>query len=476
MRFHHYISPSRLHTSRPSLGIFAIVAALAACSSSGADSVAPTSNGAIQIAITPDAPSVALGSQVALQADVRDGSGQTVPGTTIFWSSSDTSIVTVSSSGVVTGMTVGTAQVAASAGGQSAVVPVTVVPVAVAAVTILPSSASVSVGGNTVLRAVAYDANGQELSGRAVVWASSATQTASVDATGKVTGVAAGTATITGTIEGITASATVTVTLVPVATVIVTPGSASLIVGHTASLSAVATDANGNVLDGRQITWSSANTAIATVSEQGLVTAVDSGATTVIATAEGKTGAAQIVVTADPNKTPVASVSITPPTATMAIGGTVTLSATALDDNGNVLTGRTVAWSSATPSVATVDDNGVVTAASAGTTMITATVEGRTATAQITVTPPAVASVEVNPASFTLRTGRSRTLKARVFDSNGDELSGRTVTWSSSNILIALVTPGSDSSASVLALAHGTATITVTCEGVTGTATVTVAN
>jgi formylglycine-generating enzyme required for sulfatase activity len=84
---------------------------------------------------------------------------------------------------------------------------------------------------------------------------------------------------------------------------------------------------------------------------------------------------------------PVATVTVSPSSASLTVGQTQQLTATPKDAGGNALTGRTVTWTSAAPSVAAIDAlSGVVTAASAGTTAITATSEGKTGTAAITVT------------------------------------------------------------------------------------------
>ncbi len=83
---------------------------------------------------------------------------------------------------------------------------------------------------------------------------------------------------------------------------------------------------------------------------------------------------------------PVASVTVSPASPTIQVGGSVQLMAQARDAQGNVLSGRSVAWSSDNTDVATVDDTGIVTGEAAGSTTITATVEGQTGNASINVT------------------------------------------------------------------------------------------
>ena len=467
-----------LCTSRATFGVraFMIAAIVTGCGGTASDSVAPSSgNPAAAIAITPNAPSLALGSQLALQAQVHDANGQIVSGAPVFWSSSDTTVVSVASTGVVTGRNIGTAQVAASAGGQSAVVPVTVSPVPVASLAIAPSTATVAIGGTVVLQAVAYDTTGAQLSGRTITWATSAAQVATVDASGNVTAVTAGTATISATCEGKMASAVVTVTGIPVAAVAVSPGSATLTLGGAASLAATTTDTNGNVLSGRTITWSSANNNVAKVSTAGLVTAVGAGSTSITATSEGKSGSAQIVVNAAVH---VASVAVSPDSVNLNAGATVTLSATTRDASGGTLSGRIVTWSSSAATIATVSSTGVVTAVANGTATITATSDGSSGTAEVVVAPvPAsVVRVSINPATFTLTNNHSKPLTAQALDHSGHPVPGRTFTWTSSNPGLVSVTSTGAATATILNIgrAGGTATITATTAGVSGTAAITV--
>jgi len=277
--------------------------------------------------------------------------------------------------------------------------------------------------------------------------------------------------TVTATSEPgtLTASASVTIACaIPVATVTVSPASVSLQMGQSSQLTATPKDANGNPLTGRAITWSSSNTAIATVSGTGLVTGVAGGGpVTITATSEGQSGSASVTVTT----VPVASVTVTPPSASVQVGQTVQLTATLKDANGNILTGRTVTWSSNQTTVATVNATGRVTARAAGSATITATSEGQSGTSSITVTPVPVASVTVTPASASVAVGATVQLTATPKDANGNPLTGRVITWSSSNTAIATV---SGSGLVTGVAAGGPVTITATSEGRSGSAAVTV--
>lgn len=84
----------------------------------------------------------------------------------------------------------------------------------------------------------------------------------------------------------------------PVATVTVTPAPATVVRGATQQLAAATKDAVGNLLTGRLVSWSSSNTAVATVNSTGLVTGVVAGSATITATSEGKSGTSALTVTA----------------------------------------------------------------------------------------------------------------------------------------------------------------------------------
>ena len=205
---------------------------------------------------------------------------------------------------------------------------------------------------------------------------------------GHYTSATCGTFTVTATSHpgNVSTAASVTVTgcPLPVASVSVTPATATIGVGQTAQYAAITRDAFGNPLGGRTVTWSSSNPAVATVNGAGQATGVAVGAATLTATSEGKSGTAALTVT----NVPVASVTVSPASASVPAGQTVQLTATLKDANGNTLTGRTVTWSSDNTAVATVSGSGLVSGVAAGAATITATSEAKTGTSAITVTAP----------------------------------------------------------------------------------------
>ena len=170
-----------------------------------------------------------------------------------------------------------------------------------------------------------------------------------------------------------------------VATVTVSPTSATLAVGATQQLTAAPKSAAGVDITGKSTSWSSATPAVATVSAAGLVTAVGPGTASITATIDGVSGSSTITVT----PVPVAAVTVSPTTGTLLVSQTLQLQAAARDASGAALTGRPVSWSSNAPAIATISTSGMVTAVASGSASIQATIGGISANAVLTVTAPA---------------------------------------------------------------------------------------
>ena len=163
-------------------------------------------------------------------------------------------------------------------------------------VTVAPASAMLnSIGATIRLVATILDQNGQPMAGLFPEWSSSNPSVATVDG-GTVTAVGNGTANITATAGTATGSASITVEQ-RAAGIEVNPESVTLShYGDTESLSARAFDANGYSIQNVSFAWRSANTSIAVVDTRGTVTAVGSGSTSIIASADGAEGSASVTV------------------------------------------------------------------------------------------------------------------------------------------------------------------------------------
>jgi Tol biopolymer transport system component len=174
--------------------------------------------------------------------------------------------------------------------------------------------------------------------------------------------------------------------IVPVAAVSVSPAPISILEGRTSTLSAYPVGANGEVLSGRQVSWSSSETSVATVSQQGVVSAVAAGSTVIRATSDGKTGSAVVTVLAiTPPPAEVASVSLDATALSLDEGQRAQLTATPRDVDGAPITGLGMIWTSSDVMIATVDALGKVTGVRPGSATIAVRVHGKTAEAVVTV-------------------------------------------------------------------------------------------
>ena len=323
-------------------------------------------------------------------------------------------------------------------------------PVRVSRVVVSPASGNVPSGGTLALTASTQDAQGQLLTARVITWSSSDASVATVSNAGmvtalSVTGATALAATITATSEGIAGSATLTVIPIPVSRVVVTPATGSVSSGGMLTLTASTQSSQGQLLTARVINWTSSDITVATVNGAGVVTALSvSGSTarsaTITATSEGIAGSATLTV----NPAVVSRVVVTPSTSNVPSGGTLTLSASVQDAQGQSLTSRTIAWTSSDITVANVSNGGVLTAASvlsaiAKPVTITATSEGVAGNAALIVIPAVVANVVISPATVTIAEGDSVQLAATALDSGGRVLTGRPVVWASSVVGVASV-------------------------------------
>jgi uncharacterized protein YjdB len=170
---------------------------------------------------------------------------------------------------------------------------------------------------------------------------------------------------------------------IPVASVTVSPATASVLVGQTTSFTATLKDANGNVLTGRSITWTSSASSVATVSAAGVVTGVSAGTATITATSEGKSASATVTVTAPPAA--IAKIVITPTSPRVDEGSTIQLTATAYDASNNPISGVTFTWASSNTNRATVNSSGLVTGVRDGNVTITASAGGKTGSITVRV-------------------------------------------------------------------------------------------
>lgn len=364
----------------------------------------------------------------------------------ITWSSSQSSVASVSASGLVTALSEGTARITATADGKKGECTVTVFKgfVAVAEVQLEKAELTLYVGEEETLAASVLPDNATD---KTITWATSDETIATVE-DGKVKAVKKGEATITAKAGDKTAEAKVVV-LAPVSGITLNKNRLDLIIGDTETLTATITPADADPKE--PITWTTSDETIATV-DGGKVTAVKEGEATVTASSDGKS--ATCIVNVD--YIHVAEISLSTSEATLYAGESIILTANLSPDN---ITYKTVEWTSSDKGVATVDADGKVDAIGKGTATITAKADGKEAACQLTVLAP-VKGVSLSKTALSLTVGESEALSVTLIPA--DATPREELTWSSSAPEVATVEGGV-----VKALTVGTATITATVEGFT---------
>jgi hypothetical protein len=194
----------------------------------------------------------------------------------------------------------------------------------------------------------------------------------------------------------------------------------------------------------------------------------------VLFTALGCTGEQRGNTFTEPPPPPAApiltSVGVAFPGGAVVVGQSATATASGVDQFGAAITTGPVTWSTASTAVATVNGNGLVTGVAIGQTQVIATSAGKTGQATVTVTPIPVASVSVSPPTATVAVSAIQQLVATTLDANGNALTGRVVTWATSDQTRATVSPNGV----VTGVAPGTAAISATSEGKSGASQITV--
>lgn len=367
------------------------------------------------------------------------------------WKSSDTSVATVSSSGVVTAVGKGTATITCKTEdtGKSASCKVTVKKkVDVQALSLNKSSKTVYKGKTYQLKANIYPSNATV---KTVTWCSTDTDVATVSSSGLVTAKRNGTAKIICTSKDgkYTASCKITVKT-HVTGVSLNSSKATIYVGGTKQLTATVKPSSAS---NKVVNWKSSDKSIATVDANGKVIGKAAGSAVISCSTDDGSYKASCTVTVKKQVKPK-SVELNRTSKTLYIGDKYTLKATVSPSNAS---NKSVKWKSSDTKVAKVSSSGVVTAVGRGTATITCTTNdgNRKATCKITVKRVSATGVFLSNSNVTLQIGSSKRITANVMPANA---TNKKVTWKSSNTKVATVS----SNGLIKAVGVGTANITCT--------------
>jgi hypothetical protein len=316
------------------------------------------------------------------------------------------------------------------------------------------------------------DGGTRDISGN-VTWTSSTPAVATISGHSPIAkGVATGSTTIMAALGLVSASVTLTVTNALIQSISVTPTGRTI--APTTAIGFVATGTfNDSTIQplNLDVSWSSSNTGVATISGAGLAQAITQGATNIRASFGGVMGSAALTV----STATLTSITITPATALIAPASTQGFSATGkFSDGSSQPIASIAAWSSSDITVATM--NGAqATGQSAGTTTITAQVGSFSATADLVVAASPLASISIAPTvtSVPQDIGVPFTATGTFADGTTQVLTGA-ATWTSSPASVASISNISASKGLATGVAPGQATITAAFGGAVGVATLNV--
>ncbi len=438
------------------------------------------------VEVLPQNRSVVVGDTIRFTATARRVDGSAVPGTSVAWTSGDDAVAVLTGQGstaLVRATGVGSARITAAVAGRSGSVwlSVTEAPPVPATVVITPTSPTVRVGQQLTLYAAVLTADGEVVEGHEITWSSQRPWLASVQAgpangTAVITGVQSGVATIVARGAGLEMGIELTVTATePVpATLEVSPSSLALSEGDQAAVRAVLRAADGSVIEGPSVTWSSPAPQTATVTAidvpgHAMVSGHLAGSTTIVARSGGLEASAPVTVTP---RLVVIRMEMHPETLVVATGSTVTLTVHAWGADGSWIPDVPATWSNFSPTVVSVSGSGSsvqVTGLREGTAEILATAGSASAKATLTVRNAGqVGYVVVTPRQTGAWERSAFRFTAAVLGPNGAELPGQPVTWAVEDPSVATI----EADGLLMTLRSGTTRVFARSGGKQGEATI----
>jgi uncharacterized protein YjdB len=442
---------------------------------SGMSNVVVTAPTVASITVSPSISSIASGQskQLSAFAVYSDGSLHDVTNQAT-WNSLNTSYATIGSTGLVTGVSAGNSTITATIGSTTGSATVNVTAALLTSIVVTPATASIATGQTQAFTASGIFSDGSTTDiTNSVTWNSSATNFATIDATGLATGVSAGSALITAGSGSVTSlPAALTVTAAVLTEIDVSPDGQYIPVGGQLQLEVTGTYSDNTTQTLASATWSSSDSTLASVDPNtGIVTGVansNNNPVTITATYGGMTDTTTVYVTAAVAE----SLQLTPTTASIASGTTQQFAANVVYSDGSIQPVTAgLSWLSSSPSVAGVDTNGLATGLAPGQATITVGFDSMTATASLTVTPATLANIVVTPVTTVVGiNGNVQFIATGVFTDNSTQDLTAQVIWSSSNASYALIGAGGLASG----LSAGVTTISATSGSVSGSATLTV--
>ncbi|WP_063656835.1 beta strand repeat-containing protein [Aliivibrio fischeri] len=402
----------------------------------------------VSIQITPPSASVAKGNsqQYTATGTYTDDTTADIS-SSVNWFSSDTSVASITSAGLATGISEGEVNVHATFNSiTSNNVTLTVTAAELESIQITPPVISIAKGNTQQYAATGYYSDDQNVDiTDSVTWISSNPALVTISS-----GVSGGLA--NGDHEGqvkisaefnsnVSNEATLSVTAAKIVSIQVTPATVSIAEGNTQQYLATATYTDNRTADvTNSVSWSSSDTDLATIDARGLATGVGVGEVQVIAVKDGISSNEAILTVISAS---VVSIQVTPPTKSIAKGDTQQYVAMATYNNSTTKdVSNSVSWSSSNSGLATITSEGLATGVTEGVVTINASLNGITSnSASLTITSAVIRSLQITPAVQSIPKGSQHqyTAIATYSDNSTSDVTGR-VNWNSSDRDIATIT------------------------------------
>jgi trimeric autotransporter adhesin len=423
------------------------------------------------IAVSPASKSIAKGTSLQLSAmgTFSDGSQKNLT-STVTWQTSSSSIAKINAGGNLTGVSPGSTQVSASYQGIAGNASITVGPPALFSIAVSANQSTLPLGESEPLTATGSFSDGstQDLT-QSATWAASPSTVAKISAQGNFTGVGPGSAQASAAYQGITGNASLTVGPPALLSIGVGASHSSLPSGESEPLTAT-----GNFSDGStqnltaSVTWKATPQAIATITAQGNFTGVSPGSAQVSAAYQGITGSATIAVAA----AALTRIAVSASQSSLPLGESESLTATGTFSDGSTqnLT-QSATWTVNSTTLAKINAQGNLTGLAQGSVQASATYQGITGSASLTIGSAALMRIAVGASQSSLPLGESEALTATgTFSDGSTQNLTSSVTWQAIPTSVAKI----NAQGNLTGLGPGSAQVSAVYQAVTGSASVTV--
>ena len=430
----------------------------------------------VSIGVTPMGMSVASGMTQGYKATgvYSDHSVHDLTAT-VAWSSSAPAIATIAnttgSKGLATAAVPGSTTITASLGNVSGSTSLTVTGATLVSIGVTPANLTLPQGLRQSFNAtgVYSDGSTHDLTA-SVIWGSSSPSVATVSnatgSTGSVAAVTAGSTKITAMVGSVTGLTNLTVSPASLVSIAVTPPTPIIAKGLSPQFTATGTYTDNSTHNlTTQVTWSSSNTSVATVSNasgfDGLGTALGIGNATITAALGAVSGSTVVTVTA----ATLVSIGVTPASAILAKGTSTSFTATGVyTDNSTQNLTSSVTWTSSDTTIATISNaqgsNGLALALATGSVTVTASLSSVSGATSLTVTPATLVSISITPTGPSIPyAGSEQFIATGTYSDNSTQILTTSVTWASSMDSIASISNAASSNGLASGIAVGSSLI-----------------